>query len=361
VDKQHKLAPGKPLRIALVAPVALPIPPPKSGSVEAVTALLVDGLVSRGHDVTLFATGTSNTRARLHAVFPRGYRENPSMWPWELCELLNIAAAVERGSDFDVIHYQAEYAPMSLAFARLSEAPLLHTVHHAPQASEVALWLGYRDAPFVAISRVQARLLADLNIVGVIPHAVDASALPFRAVPDDYLLFLGRFHEEKGVLESIDVARRTGMRLILAAAENQYYRDVIAPLVDQQRVIYAGEVGPVEKAALLGGARALLYPLKTAEPFGLVMAEAMCCGTPVAALDWGAVREVVDEGTTGRVFTSLDSLVSGLPEVMAFDRKTVRARALERFSPDRMVDAYLEVYARLAAHRAGTHAFRDTA
>jgi glycosyltransferase involved in cell wall biosynthesis len=360
VDKPQKPPAGKPLRIALVAPVAVPIPPPKSGSVEAVTALLVDGLVTRGHDVTLFATGTSITRARLHAAFPRGYRENPSMWPWELCELLNIAAAVERGSDFDVIHYQAEYSPMSLAFARLSDAPLLHTVHHAPQAAEVALWLGYRDAPFVAISRAQASLLADLNVVAVIPHAVDAGVLPFRAVPDDYLLFLGRFHEGKGVLEAIEAARRVGMRLILAAAENQYYREVVAPFVDQRLVIYAGEVGAREKAALLGGARALLYPLKKAEPFGLVMAEAMCCGTPVAALDCGAVREVVDDGTTGRVFSSLDGLVSGLPEVMALARAAVRTRALERFGPDRMVDAYVELYARLAA-RAGARAFRDTA
>jgi glycosyltransferase involved in cell wall biosynthesis len=150
------------------------------------------------------------------------------------------------------------------------------------------------------------------------------------------------------------------MRLILAAAENQYYREVVAPFVDQRLVVYAGEVGAREKAALLGGARALLYPLKKAEPFGLVMAEAMSCGTPVAALDCGAVREVVDEGTTGRVFSSLDGLVSGLPEVMALARAAVRTRALERFGPGRMVDAYVELYARLAA-RAGARAFRDTA
>jgi glycosyltransferase involved in cell wall biosynthesis len=248
---------------------------------------------------------------------------------------------------------------MSLAFARLSSTPLLHTVHHAPQASEVTLWLGYCDAPFVALSRAQAGMLAGLNVVGIIPHAVDASALPFRAIPDDYLLFLGRFHEAKGVLESIEVARRTGMRLILAAAENQYYREVVAPFVDQRQVVYAGEVGPEKKAVLLGGARALLYPLKKAEPFGLVMAEAMCCGTPVAALDCGAVREVVDDGTTGRVFASLDSLVSGLPEVIGLERAPIRARALERFSPARMVDAYIELYARLA--RSGAQAFRDTA
>jgi glycosyltransferase involved in cell wall biosynthesis len=342
---------GRPLRIAQVAPVAQSVPPVKSGSIETTTNLLVDGLVSRGHDVTLFATGSSNTKARLHAIFDRGYCEDTSMWPWELCELFNLAAAVEQGADFDVIHYQAEYSPMSLAFTRLSATPVLQTLHHSPTAPEIALWSRYRDAPFVAVSHDQARALAGLNVLAVIPHAIDTAAYPFRSTPDDYLLFLGRFSEGKGVLQAIEVARRTGSRLLLAAAENEYYCEVVAPLVDQMQIVYAGEVGHREKTALLGGARALLYPVQSGEPFGLVMAEAMVCGTPVAALDRGAVREVVDEGTTGCVFDSLDALVEGLPSVFALDRALVRARALERFDADRMVAAYLGVYARLAASR----------
>ena len=340
---------GSRLRIAQVAPVAQSVPPVKSGSIETMTALLVDGLVSRSHDVTLFASGSSITKARLHAVFDRGYCEDSSIWPWELCELFNLAAAVEQAAAFDVIHYQAEYSPMSLAFSRLSATPVVQTLHHSPTAPEIALWLRYRDAPFVAVSQHQARALAGLNVVAVIPHAIDTAVYPFRSTPDDYLLFLGRFSEGKGVLHAIEAARRTRMRLILAAAENEYYRQVIAPLVDEDQIVCAGEVGHTEKAALLGGARALLYPVQLGEPFGLVMAEAMACGTPVAALDRGAVREVVDEGTTGRVFDSLDALVEGLPNVLALDRGVVRARAMERFNPDRMVDAYLSVYARLAA------------
>lgn len=342
----------RPLRIAQVAPVAQAVPPVKSGSIETMTALLVDGLVSRGHDVTLFATGSSNTRARLAAVFDQGYCEDSSIWPWELCELFNLAAAVEQGAAFDVIHYQAEYSPMSLAFSRLSATPVLQTLHYSPAAPEIALWSRYRDAPFVAVSHDQARALAGLNVVAVIPHAIDTAAFPFRSTPDDYLLFLGRFTEGKGVLHAIEAARRTGSRLVLAAAGNDYYREVIAPLVDQVQIVWAGEVGHSEKTALMGGARALLYPVQSGEPFGLVMAEAMACGTPVAALDRGAVRELVDEGATGRVFDSLDALVEGLPSVMALDRALVRARAKERFNPDRMVDAYLDVYARLAASRA---------
>ena len=341
----------QPMRIAVVGPVAQSIPPTRSGSVEAVTALLTDGLVAKGHEVTLFATGSSSTTARLHATFPLGYHEDTSLWPWELCELLNLAAAIERAAAFDVIHYQAEYAPISLAFTRLSPIPVLLTLHHAPTPPEVALWSRYPEAPFVAISAAQEQLLAGLNVVGTIHHAVDTTTFVLRTEPDDYLIFLGRFTEGKGVVQAIEVARRSGLRLMLAAAENDYYRSVIAPLVDGQRVVYAGEVDLAAKMSLLGGARALLYPVQSSEPFGLVMAEAMACGTPVAALGKGAAVELVDDGVTGGIFDSLDALVDGLPRVLALDRNGVRGRAVERFGPDRMVDAHIEVYSRLVTER----------
>ena len=342
------------MRVALVAPVAQSIPPPRSGSIETVTALLADGLVAYGHEVTLFATGSSTTSADLHAVFPRGYNEDPSIWPWELCELFNLAAAVERGSQFDVIHYQAEYSPISLAFHRLAPAPIVQTLHHAPTAPEITLWARYPDAPFVAVSAAQARLLSGLHVIGTIHHAVDTRAFIFRPDADDYLLFLGRFTEGKGVLSAIDVARRTGHRIILAAAENQYYRELVAPLIDGRRIVYAGEVDHADKVALLGGARALVYPVQEGEPFGLVLAEAMSCGTPVAALDCGAVHEIVEDGKTGGVFDSIDSLVDGLARVLTLDRARVRARAVELFGVDRMVNAYVNVYRRLVEHRRAT-------
>jgi len=345
---------GSRLRIALVAPVAQPVPPPRSGSIETLTATLADGLVARGCDVTLFATGGSTTRARLHAVYERGYLEDPTLWPWELCELFNLAAAVERAASFDLIHYQAEYAPLSLAYAGLSPVPLLQTVHHLPGESEIAQWSRYPQAPFVAVSHEQARALRGLNVVGTIHHAVDTDAYAFQSVPDDYLLFLGRFTAGKGVLEAIEVARRTGHRLILAAKENDYYRAHVAPLVDGRQVIYAGEVGHAEKVALLGGARALLYPVQAGESFGLVLAEAAACGTPVAALRRGAVSELVAD-VTGESFDSLDQLVDGLPGVLARDRAGVRAHAVERFGIGRMVDAYLALY-RDVAERHGAPA-----
>jgi glycosyltransferase involved in cell wall biosynthesis len=342
------------LRIAHIAPVATAVPPPKSGSVETMTSVLTEGLVARGHDVTLFATGDSTTRATLHATFPHGYWQDLNMWPWELYEMLNLAAAVERAADFDIIHYEAAYYPMSLAFVRLSPTPIVQTLHHSPSIEEVRLWSRYPEAPFVAISREQARLLAGLNVIGTVLHGIDTDAFTLREQPDDYLLFLGRFTEGKGVLQAIEIARRVGMRLILAAAEDEYYRQHVAPQVDGDRVVYFGEADHAAKVELYGGARALLYPIQAGEPFGLVLAEAMACGTPVAALDRGAVREVVDDGITGVIFSDLEEMVDKLPRVFDLDRRLVRQQAVSRFGTVRMVDEYVEVYHRVVeAARAG--------
>jgi glycosyltransferase involved in cell wall biosynthesis len=340
------------MRIAHIAPVATTIPPPKSGSVETMTSLLTEGLVARGHDVTLYATADSTTSARLKAIYPHGYWHDENMWPWELYEMLNLAAAVERGGEYDIIHYEAAYYPMSLAFARLSPTPIVQTLHHSPSSAEIRLWSRYPEAPFVAISQEQARLLVGLNVVDTVLHGIDTDSFTFQAKPDDYLLFLGRFTEGKGVLQAIEIAKRVGMRLILAAAEGEYYREKIAPHVDGRNIVYYGEADFAAKVKLYGGARALLYPIQAREPFGLVLAEAMACGTPVAALDRGAVREVVDEGITGMVFENLEQMANDLPRVFDFDRRRVRERAVARFGVARMVDEYVAVYSRLVeAHR----------
>ena len=311
--------------------------------------MLTEGLVACGHDVTLFATADSITSARLHAIYAKGYWHDEKMWPWELYEMLNLAEAVERARDFDVIHYEAAYYPMAMAFARLSPTPIVQTLHHAPAPEETSLWSRYPEAPFVAISGEQARLLDGARVVGVVLHGIDTEAFTFRAEPDDYLLFLGRFTEGKGVLQAIEVAKRVGMRLILAAAEEAYYHEHVARYVDGKRVVYVGEADHAAKVELYGGARALLYPIQAPEPFGLVLAEAMACGTPAAALDKGAVREVVDDGVTGIIFGDLERMVTGLGRVLALDRSVVHERAVARFGVQRMVDEYVDVYRQLVA------------
>lgn len=341
----------QPLRIAHVAPVATSIPPPKSGSVQTMTSLLTEGLVAAGHDVTLFAPGDSTTAAKLHATFPRGYWHDETMWPWEMYELLNLTAAIERASQFDIIHYEAGYYPMSLAFTRLCPTPVSQTIHHAPSPSEVALWTQYPEAPFVAISREQARLLEGLNVAAVVPHGIDTSRFTFSPAAGDYLLFLGRFTPGKGPVQAIELARKLNMRLLLAAAKEQYYREAIEPLVDGTQIVYAGEVDFAEKIRLYGGARALIYPVQAGEPFGLVLIEAMACGTPVAALDRGAVVEIVDDGVTGGVFADMEAMARGLERVLALDRARVRAHAVERFGVQPMVNGYVDAFRRIIKGR----------
>jgi glycosyltransferase involved in cell wall biosynthesis len=341
------------LRIAHVGPIATSIPPPKSGSVQEMTSLLTEGLVERGLDVTLFGTADSKTKGKLHATFPHGYWHDEDMWPWELYEMLNLAAAIERASSFDIIHYEAAYYPMSLAFTRLSPTPIVQTLHHSPSEAELKLWAHYPEARYIAISNEQARLLSGFNVVGTVLHGIDTDRFTFRERPDDYLLFLGRFTEGKGPVQAIDVARRLGMRLILAAAEEPYYHEHLKPLVDGKQIVYFGEADFDAKVRLFGGARALLYPIQAREPFGLVLPEAMACGTPVAALDRGAVREVVDDGITGVVFDNLEQMIDGLPRVFALDRTRIRRQAVARFGVERMAGEYAAVYQRVVeAHRA---------
>jgi glycosyltransferase involved in cell wall biosynthesis len=337
-----------PLRIALVGPVATTVPAPKSGSVELITQLLCDGLAARGHDVTLFGVAGSRTGARLHATFERGYVDDPdSMWPWEMGELLNVAAACERHAAFDLIHYQGAYFPMSIALSRLVPVPLVQTLHHQPHPSQLRLLHHYPEAHYIALSRQQADALSGLSSVSIIPHGIDVARFPYGAAPDDYVAFLGRFIPGKGALEAIDVARRAGVQLRMAAAETDYYRQQVARHVDGEQIQYLGELDFAAKTSLLSRARALIYPVQTPEPFGLVLVEAMACGTPVAALRCGAVPELVSAGVSGRIFDTLDALINGLPQVYALDRAAVRAHAQRHFDVARMLDAHEALYRQL--------------
>ena len=267
--------------------------------------------------------------------------------------MLNLSAAIERAAEFDLIHFQAGFYPMPLAFVRICPTPIVQTVHHAPLPEEIRIWSRYPEAPYIAISREQARLMQGLNVVDVVLHGIDTGAFTFRAEPDDYLLYLGRFTAGKGVLQAIEVARRADARLVLAGPDEDYFREAVAPHVDGESVVYAGEADHDAKVRLFGGARALLYPVQAGEPFGLVLAEAMACGTPVAAFGRGAVREVVDDGVTGVVFEDLEEMVDGLGRVLALDRRAVRERALARFGVERMVDGYVAAYERvLSGHDA---------
>jgi glycosyltransferase involved in cell wall biosynthesis len=342
---------GRKLRIAQIAPVATTIPAPKHGSVEQVTALLTEELVKRGHDVTLFATGNTQTTAQLHSVFPTGYWENLEMWPWEHYELTNLAVACERADEFDVIHYQAAFYPMSIAFSRLVNTPMAHTLHHQPFREQVNLWSRYAEANFVAISEYQRSALEGLNCAATIHHGLNMREFTFSDKPEDYLVFLGRFTHGKGVLQAIEIARRTGERLLIAAPEDGYYQEFVEPHVDGKQIEYVGEMDHAGKVELLSGAKAMLYPIQIGEPFGLVLIEAMACGTPVAALKKGAAPEIVADGIAGYTAEDLDGLIAKLPDVCAIPRERVRRYAEERFSVEVMTDSYIALYEQLVGAR----------
>ena len=339
------------LRIAQVAPIGGPVVPESGGSIEQLVWLLTEELVRRGHDVTLFATGDSRTAAALHATYPLDYHHDPELWDWRFHELMHVAAAFERAHDFDVIHSHDYH--LALPFTRLVATPVVHSYHILPDDDVINRgYARYPEAHVVALSHYQRRVLASLPDVAVVPHGIDTDAFPFRPGRGDYLAFLGRLIPGKGPVEAIDLARRVGLRLDLAGpVDAGYFREAIEPLVDGRQARYVGPVYGRERDAFLAGAAALVYPVRAPEPFGLVLVEAMACGTPVAALGRGAVPEIVEEGVTGVVRPDLDALAEAIPAVLSLDRARVRQRAVARFDYRRMVGDYEAVYRRVAAAR----------
>jgi glycosyltransferase involved in cell wall biosynthesis len=342
----------EPLRIAQVAPIAEPVVPEAGSAIEQLVRLLTEELVRRGHEVTLFATGDSRTSARLRSVYPRSYKKDWRMWDnWQYHELMHLASAFERAGEFDVIHSHVyHFAP---PLARLVRTPALHT-DHIPQTGNVrAVYTRYPDAHIVALSRYHRDKFEGLEDVPIVYNGVDTGSFPYGEKGGDYLLFLGHMIERKGPVEAIEVARKAGMRLVMAGdARDGYFDAKVKPLVDGKLVEYVGPVGIEERNELLAGAGALLFTSLYSEPFGLVMVEAMACGTPVAALERCAVPEIVDRGATGYYARDAGSLAAMIPEVLALDRAHVREQAQKRFDHRRMTGEYEALY-NLAAGRSG--------
>jgi glycosyltransferase involved in cell wall biosynthesis len=330
------------MRIAQISTLATIVGPTHSGSIEAGVWLLAHELARLGHEVTVFAAAGSQVDGRLVATLPGPYARGGSPDDWHLCEWINLCKAVEESGDFDVLHSHAYL--WGLPLEPLSRAPMLHTLHILPSQSEAQLRMMQPQARVTAISHYQWSAFPELPPAPVVYHAVDPVQFPFVERPGDYLVFLGRFTPGKGPVAAIQAARALGMRLLLAGPENEYYREKVKPLVDGVPVEYVGSVTGKARADLLGGAKALLYPITEPEPFGLVMPEAMMCGTPVAAISLGAVPEIVDEGVTGYLAATPDYLPRQIEQAMALDRRLVRQRAEERFSGERLAQEYVEVY-----------------
>jgi glycosyltransferase involved in cell wall biosynthesis len=350
---------GRPLRIAQLAPLYERVPPALYGGTERVVSYLCEGLVERGHDVTLFASGDSITHARLEAATARALRLDGSDDDPLYSHVLEISRAFDRAAEFDVIHCHVD--ALAFPFGRLVATPTIHTMHGRLDLPAMRfVYRHFRDVPLVSISDSQRRPLADLDMtwVATVNHGLPIEAFEFSPGGGEYLAFLGRMGPEKRPDLAIEVATRAGIPLKMAAkvdpVDRAYFESQIRPRLDHPLVEYVGEVGEEDRAALLRGARALLFPIDWPEPFGLVMIEALAFGTPVVARPAGSVPEIVEDGRTGLIADTVDDLVDAVKRVDRIDRATCRREAERRFSIDRMLDGYEAVYARIlqAAERA---------
>ena len=352
---------ARPLRIAQVAPLHESVPPARYGGTERVVSYLTEELVSRGHDVTLFASGDSRTRARLVPGAPRALRLEAACRDPLARHLLLLERVFEEAANFDLIHFHVDYLHFPLS--RRMRTPHLTTLHGRLDLPDLApLYREFAEMPLVSISIAQRAPIPEAGWIGTVPHGLPPSALRFGGGRGGYLAFLGRISREKRVDRAIEIARRAGRRLLVAAkvdpADVEYHEREIAPLLADPHVAFLGEIGEGEKSDFLGGAEALLFPIDWPEPFGLVMIEALACGTPVIAYRGGSVEEVLEDGRTGFLVSSLREAIGAVHRLPAIDRRRCREEFERRFTAARMAGDYERLYGRILGVRAGAVAPR---
>lgn len=339
------------MRIAQVSPLMERVPPLTYGGIELVVSLLTDELVRRGHDVTLFASGDSQTLACLKSVYPHALRQAPNIREYSAYELLELSQVYEQAEEFDIIHSHMGYS--ALPFTNLVETPTVHTLHMLSPDS-LDLFAHYYQQPYISIS--QAQQLApegtplNLNYVRTVYNGINPDDYPFQAQPQDpaYLAFVGRLSPEKGPQHAIAIAKQTGWRLKMVgkvdAVDREFFEREIAPEIDGKQIAYLGEVDHNLKAEVLGQAAVTLFPITWREPFGLVMIESMCTGTPVIGIGLGSVPEVIAHGKTGFVCQTVAEMASVIPAALELNRQICREHVLKNFSVTRMVDEYEAAY-----------------
>ena len=358
------------MRIAQVAPPFETVPPSRYGGTELVVATLTNELVRRGHDVTLFAAGDSRTSARLVPVVDSAlWHHDPPYQDFAPFWAVVLDVLVDCWHEFDVIHSHLDY--LAFPLARFAPCPLVTTLHGRLDLPELECLYGrFNDIPIVSISDAQRQPVPHANWVATAHHGVEVEEYTFDPVGGEYLAFLGRISPEKGLETAIAAARKSGLPLKVAAREPlphdgdpsaqrdwEYYEREIRPLLKAGDVEMIGPVRHADKNRLLGGAAALLFPIRWPEPFGLVMVEALACGTPVLAFNNGSVPEVLQHGVTGFICDSEDELVKNASRIRQIDRMRCRAEAEQRFSAEAMANQYERVYDSLLAD-AGPRAAR---
>ncbi len=328
-------------RVAVLSPVAWRTPPRQYGAWETVASNITEGLVARGWDVTLFATGDSVTRAHLRAVVDKGYEEDSAVDP-KVAEYLHISEAFEHAAEFDLIHNHYDF--MALSYTRLVKTPVLTTIHGFSSPRIMPVYEKYRDGYFVSIS--DSDRVRGLNYLATVYNGIDLSLYPLQESPGDALIFLGRIHPDKGVHLAIEVARLSGLPLLIAGIiqDEEYFRERVKPHLDNQQICYVGPVGVSGKNELFARARTLLHLNTIPERFGLVLAEANAAGVPVIAMDLGSCREVIEDGQTGFLVNTVEEAAHALQRLCEIDRSACRRRVQQCFSIDTMVEAYERAY-----------------
>ncbi len=348
------------MRIAQISPLFEAVPPKLYGGTERVVYSLTEELVAMGHDVTLFASGDSVTSATLAPMREQALRLDPTVKDWVANYYRMVEMIYRRKDEFDVLHFHIDYFPLAL-FSR-QNVPYLTTIHGRLDLPEyVETYSTFAASPFVSISDNQRQPIPNLNWVRTVLHGMPADLLTPQPVKQEYAAFLGRISPEKGVDRAIKIAGKAGLKLKIAAkvdnADKEYYDTLIKPLIQgNPDVEFIGEINDAQKPDFLSGAHALIFPINWPEPFGLVMIEAMACGTPVIAFNCGSVPEVIDPGVTGFIVNDIDAAVAAVGKVHMLDRARVRSTFDRRFTARRMAEDYVDVYEELAQPARRLHA-----
>jgi glycosyltransferase involved in cell wall biosynthesis len=342
------------MRIAQVAPLVESVPPKHYGGTERIVSYLTEELVRAGHDVTLFASGDSVTQARLIAGCLCSLRQDTRCVDYQAHHVVMLDQVFQRAHEFDVIHFHIDY--LHFPFTRRLSVPHVTTLHGRLDMPDLPpLYEQFRDMPVISISNAQRKPLPWANWRGTIYHGLPEDLFHFQPNRGSYLVFLGRIAPEKRVDRAIEIAKRVGMPLKIAAkvdrADRRYFKRVVEPLLQDSTVEWLGEMTDEQKAELLENAYALLFPIDWPEPFGLVMIEAMACGTPVIAYDDGAVPEVLEEGRTGFIVTNLEDATEAIRHIPSLSRAGCRRVFEKRFTATRMASDYVKLYMRMIERR----------
>ncbi|HLW21533.1 MAG TPA: glycosyltransferase family 4 protein [Cyclobacteriaceae bacterium] len=329
------------MRVAVLSPIAWRTPPRHYGPWEQVASNVAEGLTNLGLEVTLFGTGDSITAGELDAVIDTGYEED-RMQDAKVVECLHISNLMEKAGDFDIIHNHFDFLP--LTYSRLIKTPMVTTIHGFSSAKIIPVYKKYNStSSYISISNSDRS--PELEYVATVYNGLRTSDFVFQNDPEDYLLFLGRIHPDKGTAEAIDIAKKSKRRLIIAGIiqDQAYFDEKVAPHLGEE-IRFVGHVAPEQRNELLGNAAALLHPIRFHEPFGLSVAEAMLCGTPVVAFDKGSMAELILSGKTGYLVNTVDEAVEALPELDSISRTDCHQWAKSQFSQEKMVQDYLKAY-----------------